>query len=248
MTSGVAGVVLAAGAGTRLRPLSLLRPKALCPVGNVPLVDLAIERVQTVADDVAVNVHHGREQMEAHLASRVHLSFEEDEPLGTAGALGHLRGWADGRAVLVVNGDAWCPGSLRDLAATWDGERVRLLLAGEDALTPTSRIAAALLPWSEVARLEAEPSGLYERSWRDAQLADRLEVVRHDGAFVDCGTPAHYLEANLAACSGASAVGEGAVVLGSIDRCVVWDGAVVAEGESLTRAIRADEVTTVLVR
>lgn len=248
MTSGVAGVVLGAGAGTRLRPLTLLRPKALCPVANVPLVDLAIDRVRTATGDVAVNVHHGRAQMEAHLDGRVHLSFEEVEPLGTAGALGHLRGWVDGRAVLVVNGDAWCPGSLREFVETWDGERVRLLLAGDDTLTPTSRIAAALMPWTAVSLLAAEPSGLYECSWRVAQLAGHLEAVRYDGAFIDCGTPAQYLAANLAANDGASVVGEGAVVRGSIDRCVVWDGAVVFEGESLTRAIRADEATTVLVR
>jgi N-acetyl-alpha-D-muramate 1-phosphate uridylyltransferase len=248
MTSGIAGVVLGAGAGTRLRPLTLLRPKPLCPVANVPLVDLAIERVQPAAGEVAVNVHHGREQMEAHLSGRVHLSFEEVEPLGTAGALGHLRDWVDGRDVLVVNGDAWCPGSLQDFAESWDGERVRLLLAGDDALTPTSRIAAALMPWKAVSLLAAVPSGLYECSWREAQLEGHLGVVRHDGAFIDCGTASHYLEANLAASGGESVVGEGAVVLGTLDRCVVWDGAVVAEGESLTRAIRADEVTTVLVR
>jgi MurNAc alpha-1-phosphate uridylyltransferase len=41
-------IVLAAGAGTRLRPLTLLRPKALCPVGNRPLLDRALELVASV--------------------------------------------------------------------------------------------------------------------------------------------------------------------------------------------------------
>ena len=41
----IAGVVLAAGEGTRLRPLTFERPKAMCPVGTVPLVDWAIDRV-----------------------------------------------------------------------------------------------------------------------------------------------------------------------------------------------------------
>jgi NDP-sugar pyrophosphorylase family protein len=248
MGCGLAGVVLAAGAGTRLRPLTLLRPKALCPVGNVPLVDLAIYRVSTAVDDVAVNVHHGRARMEAHLSGHAHLSFEEDEPLGTAGALGHLRGWLDGRGALVVNADAWCPGSLHEFVSGWDGVRVRLLLAGDDALSPTSAIAAAVMPWSEVARLPDEPAGLYEVSWRAAQAEGRLDVVRHDGPFVDCGTPAQYLQANLTASGGESVVGEGAVVAGALDRCVVWDGAVVWPHETLTRAIRADELTTVLVR
>lgn len=248
MSSGLVGVVLAAGAGTRLRPLTLHRPKALCPVVDVPLVDLAIERVQVCTDDVAVNVHHWRAAMEAHLGGRVHLSIEADEALGTAGALGHLRSWIERRATLVVNADAWCPGSLERFVAGWQGDRIRLLLAGDDELTPRSRIAAALMPWVDVASLAPEPSGLYECSWRGAQATDRLEVVRHDGPFVDCGTPAQYLEANLSASGGRSVVGEGAIVAGELDRCVVWPGAVVWPGESLSRAIRMDDLATVLVR
>ena len=249
MTDGVAGVVLAAGAGTRLRPLTRLRPKALCPVGNVPLVDLAIERVRPAADAVAVNVHHGREAMEAHLATTaVHVSIEPDEALGTAGALGQLRGWLDGRGALVVNADAWCPGPLTSFLEGWDRVRVRLLLVAADELTPSSRVAGALMPWSDVAPLAAEPAGLYETVWAAAQASGRLEVVRHDGAFVDCGTPAQYLAANLASSGGVSVVGEGAVVEGEIDRCVVWPGAVVWPHEQLTCAIRADDRMTVLVR
>src|SRR3546814_7155381 len=85
MDGGLAGVVLAAGAGTRLRPLTLLRPKVLCPVGNVPLIDLALARLGSVGS-VAVNVHHGRAMLDAHLDPGVHRSYEESL-LGTAGAL-----------------------------------------------------------------------------------------------------------------------------------------------------------------
>ena len=83
---GLVGVVLAAGRGTRLRPLTRLRPKALCPVGNVPLVDLALERVRPAVAAVAVNLHHGRRALDAHLPADVHRSVEEHGPLGTAGA------------------------------------------------------------------------------------------------------------------------------------------------------------------
>lgn len=249
MTDGLAGVVLAAGAGNRLRPLSRLRPKALCPVGNVPLLDLALRRMPSTVDEVAVNVHHGRAAMEAHLVGlKVHCSIEEERPLGTAGAIGKLRPWLDGRGALVVNADAWCPGALTSFVDGWDRERVRVLVASGETLTPTSRIAGALLPWTEIARLAAEPSGLYERSWAPAQAAGRLDVVRHDGPFVDCGTPAQYLAANLEASGGASVVGEDAVVSGELDRCVVWPGAVVWPGESLSRAIRPTDLDTVLVR
>ena len=248
MESPVAGVVLAAGSGGRLRPLTALRPKALCPVDNVPQVDLAIARLRTAVAAVAVNVHHGRAAMEAHLGDAVHLSVEAERPLGTAGALGHLRGWIDGRGVLAVNADAWCPGSLSDLVAGWDRERVRLLLVDADSLTPTSGVAAALMPWPSIASLPAEPAGLYERVWEIEQSAGRVEVVTHTGAFIDCGTPSRYLAANLAASGGESVVDPTATVEGQLEECVIWPGVTVGAGESLRRAIRATDHTTVLIR
>jgi NDP-sugar pyrophosphorylase family protein len=244
----IVGVVLAAGRGTRLRPLTRLRPKALCPVGNVPLVDLALERVRPAVEDVAVNLHHGRRTLDRHLADDVHRSIEEDRPLGTAGALGHLRSWIAGRGTLVVNADAWCPGSLAAFAEGWDGERIRILVPGSDELRADSAIAGALMPWSEVARLEPEPSGLYEASWRQAAQEGRLDVVRHEGPFIDCGTPRDYLAANLAASGGESVVEPGAVVQGTLDRCVVWGDARVEAREALSCCVRARGRITVLVR
>ena len=242
------GVVLAAGAGVRLRPLTRLRPKPLCTVAGDALVDLALARVHSVSGDVAVNVHHDRAPIEAHVAGRAHVSVEADEALGTAGALGHLRGWVDGRAVVVVNADTWCgPGGLEGLVEGWDGERVRLALAGDDELLPTSKVAAAVMPWSEVAPLAPEPSGLYEVSWRKLAVAGRIDVVGWDGPCLDCGTPARYLHANLAATGGASVVEPGAEVAGTLDRAVVWAGAEVRAGEVLRGAIRAPGMT-VLVR
>ena len=242
------GVVLAAGGGARLRPLTRARPKALCPVNNVPLVDLAEQRVRPAVAAVAVNLHHGHRALDAHLPSDVHRSWEKGEPLGTAGALGLMRPWLDGRPVLVVNADAWCPGSLAGFVDGWDGERIRLLVAGEDVLHPRSRIAGALMPWSEVAVMAAEPTGLYEVSWREAQRQGRVEVVRHDGPFVDCGTPTQYLAANLLASGGRNVVEDGAEVDGVVEGCVVWSGAVVHRQESLHRAIRLPGGVTVLVR
>jgi len=243
-------VVLAAGEGTRLRPLTRVLPKALCPVGGVPLVDLALARVAAVTRAVAVNVHHGRAPLEAHLAGRVHLSVEDEQALGTAGGLGHLRGWIDGRPVVVVNADAWTDAPLAALLDGWDGERIRLLLVRPPAgaLPPKPRLAGALLPWSDVAPLAPVPSGLWEVSWRAAVEAGRLEVVPAGGAFVDCATPAAYLAANLASSGGAPVVGEGAVVEGRVERSVVWPGGVVRAREHLVDAIRVGDRLTVLVR
>jgi MurNAc alpha-1-phosphate uridylyltransferase len=267
----VCAVVLAAGEGRRLAPLTRARPKPLCPVGDVPLLDLAIGRARTATGAVAVNLHHQREAIEAHLAAGatgapgapgtsgaagplgpVHVSVEDGEALGTAGALAHLRPWIDGRGILVLNSDTWAPGDLGSVAAGWDRERVRLLVAGDDRLRPperpTSQLAGAFMPWSEVAALDVVPSGLWEVSWRAQQAQGRIDVVRWDGPCLDCGTPARYLAANLTANGGASVIGRGAEVEGTVERTVVWPGAEVRGDERLVDAIRTDRGITVLVR
>lgn len=255
MPSGeVAGLALAAGAGTRLRPLTLLRPKPLCPVGDRTLLDWALGSLEPVVDEVAVNVHHGREQIEAHLTARrsagrrpVHVSVEPDEALGTAGAVGHLRGWLDGRHVVVANGDTWHRADLARLLEGWDGERVRVLTPTPLPFGPRSGVIASLVPWSHAGRLAAVPSGLWELVWAGELEAGRLEAVHDPAVAIDCGTPAQYLRANLTWSGGASVVGEGAVVEGTLERCVVWPGSRVGPGEHLVDAIRAEE-RTVLVR
>ena len=247
-STGVCAVVLAAGEGARLRPLTRVLPKPLCPVGGAPLIDHALGRARSATGAVAVNLHHGRAAIEAHLDGRVHMSIEEREPLGTAGGLGRLRPWIDGRGTLVLNGDTWCPGSLAEFLAGWDGARVRLLLAGDDHLRPSSPIAAALMPWREVACLEPAPSGLYESSWEVLAAAGRIDTVRWDGPCLDCGTPARYLAANMAASGGEPVVGDGARVDGQLTRSVVWAGTSVLPGERLVDAVRASDDVTVLVR
>jgi MurNAc alpha-1-phosphate uridylyltransferase len=191
------GVVLAAGAGTRLRPFTDHHPKALATVGGRTLLDLALERVTPYAGRVAVNAHHLAEQVVDHLAGRdVHVAEEQPEALGTAGALGNLRPWIDGSPVLLTNADAWYadPSVVGDLVAGWDGERPRLFAVPggtPGVLGGVRYVGTALLPWWSVARLEPVPTGLYEVSWHALHQAGRLElVVRPDLVAVDCGTAA----------------------------------------------------------
>ncbi len=264
----VAAVVLAAGAGTRLRPLTRLRPKPLCPVGGRALLDLALERVATLTPSIAVNAHHGRYAVEDHVratAPSVQLSVEEPDVLGTAGALGQLRWWIDGRPVVVANADTWSDAPLGPLLEGWDGERVRVLVHG-GAFEPRASVVACLVPWRCVVDLEPVFSSLWTTVWAPAADAGRLESVAATGDFFDCGTPASYLAANLhlaakagdvglvaddAVVTGSvqrSVVGPGAVVAGTVTESVVWDGATVTADERLHRAIRADDDVTVLVR
>jgi NDP-sugar pyrophosphorylase family protein len=254
---GLAGVVLAAGLGTRLRPLTDLVPKPLCPVANVPLLDLAVDRVRPHVEATAVNVHHHRDRMVAHLEARwpdVHRSIEEPEPLGTAGALGHLRPWLAGRPALVHNADAWFPADrdLGDFVDTWDGERVRLLVVPTRPGTPPDHdgwtfAGISLTPWGLLEHLAAEPTGLWEVAWRDEAEAGRIDAVRHDGPWFDTGTPSTYLAANLAANGGESVVSPEADVDpdAHVERSLVWPGATVAAGERLVEQIRAPGPITV---
>jgi NDP-sugar pyrophosphorylase family protein len=221
-------------------------------VAGRPLVDLAIERVAAATDDVAVNVHHGRRALEEHLDGRVRVSVEEPFALGTAGALAHLRPWIDGRSVLLTNADAWITPDVGAFVEGWDAERVRLLCVRDPDRGDFDDLrycGVALLPYATVEPLPVEPSGLYEASWGALRRLDRLELVVHEGPFVDCGTPADYLVANLAANGGQSVLGPGAVVGEGavVEQSVVWPGSEVAPGEVLRRAIRAEHLT-VLVR
>lgn len=253
MGDSLAGVVLAAGAGTRLAPLTHLRPKALCPVGNRPLVDHALDRLAPVVGRTAVNLHHGAAALDRHLPDHVHRSIEQPVALGTAGALGALRPWLAGHDVVLTNADAWFPPGLdlEPFVTGWDRERIRLLCVaapGRGDFGDLRYCGVALMPWASVASLPAEPSGLYEARWREAAGSGRLDLVEHRGAFVDCGTPRDYLAANLAAAGGSAihptaVVGAGARVV----RSVVWDHSEVAPGEVLIDAIRAETVT-VLIR
>lgn len=243
-------MVLAAGAGTRLRPLTDELPKALCPVGNVPLADLALDRLRALGcQDLAVNVHAFPLVMAGHLGHRAHLSYEAPVALGTAGALGALRPWIAGRATVVTNADAYLSGSLDVVLTGWSGATIRLGVV-PDTMRPDFEggwryAGVGVMPWSDVSDLTAEPTGLYEVSWGAAERAGRLELVPLEGPFVDCGTPADYLAANLLASGGETVVGEGAVVLGSAERCVLWPGARVDADESLTDAIRTASGLTV---
>ncbi len=248
MPDDLVSVILAAGAGTRLRPLTTFLPKALCPVDNVPLVDLALARAHGITSEIAVNVHHGREVLESHLTGRAQISIEETAALGTAGALGFLRDWIAGRDVLVLNADAWHRDDLSGFVAGWDRSRIRLLTVRDSERGDFGELrhaGAALMPGKDIESLTPEPSGLFEVSWRPAGEAGRLELVESDVPFFDCGTIREYHAANMAASGGHNVIGPGAVVEGTIERTVLWPNVHVWKMERLRDAIRPHDGVTI---
>ena len=195
MSAGLAALVLAAGRGERLRPLTDTTPKPLLDVGGTTLLDAALARVAQVVpltrDDVAVNAHWLADRITAHVDGRVHVSVEPQQALGTAGAVGALLPWLRDRDLLVVNGDAWWQPEidLRPFVAEWDRRRPRLVVVADRERADFDgrwRFAGvSLLPNALARALRPDPSGLYERVWRGADV----ELVAVEATFVDCGTP-----------------------------------------------------------
>jgi len=276
MTPPVCGIVLAAGEGLRLRPLTASLPKALCPVGNVPLLDRALSRLAGLGlagpGATAVNAAYLAGEIVQHVGRRAHVSVEPDGPLGTAGGVARLRSWIDGRGALVGNADGYLADPSRDpgpdiaaLLDGWSGETVRMLTLpvppGETGGFSGRRFAGfSLLPWRYIRNIPQEYGDLVRTTWRPAEAAGELELIGYDGVYIDTGTPADYLAANLHAAGGHalidpaaevtgqvidSVVGRGARVDGTVTRCVVWPGAEVPVGESLTDTIRAPGGLTV---
>lgn len=103
--------VLAAGLGTRLRPLTDNTPKALAPVLNQPLLGVILAQLQVAgATRVAVNTHHLADQVQVFLKANQPPGMEvvvrhEPEILGTGGGLRSLAGVLGDEAFLAVNAD-----------------------------------------------------------------------------------------------------------------------------------------------
>lgn len=114
-------VLLAAGLGTRLRPLTDRIPKCLVEVCGRPLLDIWLDAFdQAGVDEVLVNLHHLPEQVEEHLARRacgpVVRTVLEPELLGSAGTLRANRDFVgDDEMFLVVNADNLTDFDLRRL-------------------------------------------------------------------------------------------------------------------------------------
>ncbi len=108
-------VVLAAGFGTRLRPLTLVRPKPLLPVWGVPMLERILRMLESWGvEEIAVNAHWQAPQVRQFIASRKGRAkvtvAEEPEILGTGGVLNPLRYFLGDGPFWLVNGDVVAEG------------------------------------------------------------------------------------------------------------------------------------------
>ena len=182
------GMILAAGLGTRLRPLTNTVPKALVEVNGVPLLERVVQRVLAAgAERLVFNVSHLGEKVEAYIESRggwgveTAISWEPDGPLETGGGLKKAAPlFPEGDSILVHNADIL---TTIDLAA--------LVQAHEaDAEEPYATLAVT--PAASDRYLAFDEGGLlgYALEAKETHMREPLgEVVRYDFCGVHVVSP-----------------------------------------------------------
>lgn len=131
-------MIMAAGKGTRMMPLTADQPKPLIKVGGVALLDHVLDHLRDAGiRDIVVNVHYKAEMVEAHLAQNAHdfnaaISDERDLLRDTGGGLVKALPLIASDPFFCVNADNWWSDAdenvFRRLLATWDGATMDALM------------------------------------------------------------------------------------------------------------------------
>lgn len=137
-------MVLAAGLGTRMRPLTDSIPKPLVPLKDRPLIDHVLDRLVIAGITKAVvNVHHHADALEAHLEGRkkpaITISDERGVLLDTGGGIVRALPLIGDKPFLIHNSDSvWIEGvgsNIARLLAAWDPDRMDSLMLLANAVT-----------------------------------------------------------------------------------------------------------------
>jgi MurNAc alpha-1-phosphate uridylyltransferase len=213
-------MILAAGRGERMRPLSDAMPKPLLPVGGKPLIAWQIEALALAGfDDIVVNVAHRADQMLAALgdgaAFGVRIAWSrEPEPLETAGGIATASPLLAPGPALIVSGDIWTRFDYATLVpcmtalAADASRRVHLVMVPNPPYHARGdfALAGARLHLEGSARLTFGNIGVYDTAlFRELPRGVKLKMLplyqdwirrdlvtgeRYDGPWVNVGTPA----------------------------------------------------------
>jgi len=130
------GLILAAGLGTRLRPLTLERAKPAMTVGGIPIIRRIIEWLaRDGVTDLVVNLHHLPGTITAlvgdgsDLGARVRYSWEQPAVLGSAGGPRHALALIGAKTFFIVNGDTLTDLRLPPLADAHAATRAMVTMA-----------------------------------------------------------------------------------------------------------------------
>lgn len=189
------GMIFAAGIGSRLRPFTDRHPKALAPVGGVPMLKRVIERLkQAGVDEIVINVHHFADQIEDYVKNNdsfgieLHLSDESRLLLDTGGGLLRAKAWLENSGpVMIQNADILTDCSLSDMMESHlqSAAMATLLVAQRTTqryfmLSPDAR----LVGWTNIATGQYRPAEA-EMYRQDAQLRafGGVHVIDSDHIF-----------------------------------------------------------------
>ena len=150
-------IVLAAGLGTRLRPLTCVAPKPMMPVWGVPMVGRVVEALKALGvEEITVNSHYLHEQVDAWAKANGCRSSYEPQILGTGGVLNPLRKWIGNDDFYLVNGDIVIEGLEK-----WRGEI-------PEGCIGKALVSSVLGPCT----IELEPSAGLVTNWKSPDPGD----------------------------------------------------------------------------
>lgn len=211
-------MILAAGLGTRMRPLTDHCPKPLLEVGGKALIVHHLERLAAAGiDEVVINVSYRAEQIIAALGRgdafglRIRWS-EERTPLETGGGILKALPLLGGAPFVLINGDVWSDMDLSRIGGLGglednDGDLARLVMVDNPEHHPTGdfhldaqgnlhadgspRLTYAGLALLDPALISAHTPGRFPLAplLREAMGQGRVSGYHHRGRWVDVGTP-----------------------------------------------------------
>jgi len=205
-------MILAAGRGERMRPLTDRTPKPLLTVGGIPLIEHLIEHLRVAGcRDLVINLGHLGEQIEARLGAGerlgVSIRYSREPPgaLETAGGIREALPWLGREPFLVINGDIWCDHPLRPPVLAPEA-LAHLVLVDNPAHNPDgdftlqdglvgldrgSRKTFSGIGWYRPELFAELPRGRRPLApvLRAAIAEGRVTGEHHAGTWVDIGTP-----------------------------------------------------------
>ncbi|MDN3516042.1 nucleotidyltransferase family protein [Aquisalimonas lutea] len=205
-------MVLAAGRGERMRPLTDTTPKPLLVAGGRPLIDWHLERLAAAGvTEVVINLAWLGERIAAHVGDgsrwglRVAYSREGERGLETGGGIVRALPLLGEAPFLVVNGDIWCDLDLSPVLTPPSGLAHLVLVPnpshhpdGDFQLAGDRVVAAGGEPFTfsgigvySPRLFDGCPDGAFRLAplLREAVAQGRVTGFRHDGGWCDVGTP-----------------------------------------------------------
>ena len=207
-------MIFAAGFGTRMRPLTLDRPKPMIEVGDQTLIDRTIDLARAIdPSTIIVNLHYKAAMLEAYLADRdVQTITESPDILDTGGGLKNALPLVQSDPVVTSNADAIWLGSnpFECLLSQWDPSRMDALLlciplancigrtgGGDFHIDANGQLQRGgdlvfggihMIRTEAVARISDTVFSL-NKVWDELHAQNRLCAAHYPGRWCDIGTP-----------------------------------------------------------